>query len=174
MQRRQSLIPTDTIGASKEAMENSSSHKGVKSFLKDVYPGAKAKPTMLTRLMTSDKPKLYIQNEAVLELEEECDSSSNADIVKVLNKQLKNDSCPDYFNMVQGSGYCIHESKTKMTYNEASQYCTDVIDSKILYLDSFKDVVRLDELLQVQGKIMFILNVNDEINIDFISNFYII
>ena len=32
VQRRQSLIPTDTIDASKEALENSSSHKGVKSM----------------------------------------------------------------------------------------------------------------------------------------------
>ena len=129
----------------------------VKAFLKDVYPGAKAKPTMITRLMTSDNPKLYVQNEAVLQLEEECDPSSNADIVKVLNKQLLNDSCPEHFTMVQNSGFCIHESRTKMTYNEADQYCRDVIDSKLLYFDSHDDASPLDKLLQVQGKIMFFI-----------------
>ena len=135
----------------------------VKAFLKDVYPGAKAKPTMITRLMTSDNPKLYVQNEAVLQLEEECDPSSNADIVKVLNKQLLNDSCPEHFTMIQESGYCIHESRTKMTYNEAAQYCRDVIDSKLLYFDSHEDVSPLDELLQVQGKI---------VNFHYIKDYY--
>ena len=127
----------------------------VEAFLKDVYPGAKAKPTMITRLMTSDNPKVSAQNEAVLQLEEECDTSSNADIVKSLNKQLQNDSCPEGFELAQGSIYCIHEGSTKMTYNEASQYCSDLTDSKPFYLESDEHLSPLEEKLHVKGKRLY-------------------
>ena len=127
----------------------------VEAFLKDVYPGAKAKPTMITRLMTSDNPKVSAQNEAVLQLEEECDPSSNADIVKSLNKQLQNDSCPEGFELAQRSMYCIHEGSTKMTYNEASQYCSDLTDSKPFYLESDENLSPLEEKLHVKGKRLY-------------------
>ena len=125
----------------------------VEAFLKDVYPGAKAKPTMVTRLMTSDNPKQSAQNDAVLQLEEECDPSSNADIVKSLNKQLQNDSCPEGFEVAEGSKYCIHEGSTKMTYNEAAKYCSDLLDSKPFYLESDEDLSPLEEKLRLKGNV---------------------
>ena len=128
----------------------------VDNFFKDVYPGAKTKPTMVASLMTSNKPQLTIQNEAVLQLEGECDPSSNGDILKILNKQLQNDSCPDNFEMAQGTNYCIHQSTTKMTYNEATTYCNDLIASTPLYLESDEDFSPLTEKLQVEGKVLSI------------------
>ena len=128
----------------------------VDNFINDVYPGAKTKPTMVARLMTSDKPKLTIQNEAVLQLEGECDPSSNEDILKVLNKQLQNDSCPDRFEMAQESSYCIHESTTRMTYYEATKYCNDLIASNPFYLESDDDFSPLTEKLHVKGNCFFL------------------
>ena len=128
----------------------------VEAFFKDVYPGAKAKPTMVARLMTSDKPMLTVQNEALLKLEGECDPSSNADIVKVLNKQLMNDSCPDDFEMAQDSSYCIHESATKMTYDDASQYCSGLIGSNPFYLESEENFTPLEEKLHIKGNVSFV------------------
>ena len=114
------------------------------SFIKDVYPGAKGKPTMLTKMMTSDNPDVSIQNAAILQPEEECDPSSNTDIANELNKQLQNDTCPEGFEMVQGSNYCVHEKGTLMTYDEASKYCDGKSGSNLLYLDTVEDLSSLN------------------------------
>ena len=124
----------------------------VESFIKDVYPGAKGKPTMLTKMLTSDNPEVSIQNAAVLQPEEECDPSSNTDIANELKKQLQNDTCPEGFEMAQGSNYCIHEKRTLMTYDEASNYCDARSGSKLLYLDTVKD---LSSLNGISGTIAF-------------------
>ena len=84
----------------------------VEAFVEAVYPGAKETPNMLIRLMTSDNPEVSMRNEAVLQLEEECDPSSIVAFTKSLNKQLRNDTCPEDFEMAQGSNYCVHVKKT--------------------------------------------------------------
>ena len=125
----------------------------VVAFLNDVYPGAIGNPTMVTKLMTSDDPKLTLQNEAVLQLEEECDPSSNSDITKALNKYLNNDTCPEGFGIAQGSNYCIHASTTSMSYNEASKYCNSHSGSGIFFLDTHDDLTSLNNFLHISGNI---------------------
>ena len=128
------------------------------SFIKDVYPGAKGKPTMLTKMMTSDNPDVSIQNAALLQPEEECDPSSNTEIANEMNKQLQNDTCPEGFEMAQGSNYCIHEKGTLMTYDEASKYCDDKSGSKLLHLDTVQD---LSSLNRISGTIVFRVYINE-------------
>ena len=124
------------------------------AFLNDVYPGARGNPAIWTKLMASDNPKMYVQNEAVLKLREECDPSSNIDIVRSLNKQLRNFACPEGFEMAQGSIHCIHEKSTAMTYEEASQYCNDRSGSTLFYLDTYEDLSPLKNALYGPGNIL--------------------
>ena len=128
----------------------------VEAFLKDVYPGARGNPAIFTKLMASDNPKMYVQNEAVLKLREECDPSSNIDIVRSLNKQLRNFACPEGYEMAQGSIHCIHEKSTAMTYEEASEYCNDLSDSKLYYLDDYEDLGPLNTSLHGPGNILIL------------------
>ena len=130
--------------------------KQTNAFLNDVYPGARGNPALWTRLMASDDPKMYVQNEAVLKLRKECDPSSNIDIVKSLNNQLRNFACPEGFKMAQGSIHCIHEKKSAMTYHEASQYCNDLSGSKLFYVDNHEDISPLNNSLQGSGNIVMI------------------
>ena len=125
----------------------------VVAFLNNVYPGAKGKPTRLTKMMTSDNPTVSITNDAVLGLEEECDASSNAEMAEALNKKLKNDTCPKGFEMAKGSNYCIHTSSTPMAYNDAKKYCNDQSGASPFYLDSYEDLDPPREILQFSGNI---------------------
>ena len=125
----------------------------VESFITDVYPGAKGKPTMLTRLMTSDNPEVSIQNEAIIPPKDECDPSSNIAFANALNKELSNDTCPDGFEMAQGSNYCIHAKSTPITYNDATKYCNELSGARLLYLDTY-DLSPFNELLLVSGNIV--------------------
>ena len=61
-----------------------------------------------------------------------------------MNKQLQNDTCPEGFEMAQGSNYCVHEKGTLMTYDEASKYCNDNSGSKLLYLDTVQELSSLN------------------------------
>ena len=134
----------------------------VVAFLNNVYPGAKGKPTKLTKMMTSDDPTVSITNDAVLGLEEECDASSNADMVEALNKKLKNDTCPKDFEMAKESNYCIHKASTPMDYNEASKYCNDLSGSSLLYLDTYQDIDPLRESLEFSGSIVILSIVRED------------
>ena len=118
----------------------------VKEFMREVYPGAMEKPTTLIRLMISKEPKETIENEAVLQNEDanQCDPSSNVDIVNTLNKQLNKDLCPDGFQMFEHLG-CIHSVQTPMTYNEATRYCNSESGAQLLYLDSYEALQALKE-----------------------------
>ena len=127
----------------------------VVAFLNNVYPGAKGKPTMLTKMMTSDNPTVSITNDAVLGLEEECDASSNADMAEALNKKLKNDTSPKGFEMAKGSNYYIHTSSIPMAYNDAKKYCNDQSGSSLFYLDSYEELDPPKEILQFSGNIKF-------------------
>ena len=130
----------------------------VVAFLNDVYPGAKGKPTLLTRLMTSDKPEVSIENDAVLKLEEKCDASFNADMTKALNKKLRNDTCPDGFEMAEGSNYCLHATATPMTYDEAVKYCNTLSGSSLFYLEKLDDLSASEKFLHFSGNIVFVGN----------------
>ena len=127
------------------------------AFLNNVYPGASANPTLLTRLMTSDNPKVYIENEAVLKMDEECDGSSNADFTQVLNKQLKNDTCPKEFEMAHGSNFCLHVVNTPMTYSDASQHCNDLRGSSLLYLENVEDIDSSNKFLNILGNSLLLV-----------------
>ena len=127
----------------------------VVAFLNDVYPGASGKPTLVTKLLASDNPKLSIENEAVLQLEEICDPSMNADITKALNKHLNNDTCPNDFVMAQGSNYCVHAASTPMSYTEASQYCSVRSGSRLFFLETYDELHSLSNFLSSIGNIWF-------------------
>ena len=112
---------------------------------------------MCIRDRASDNPKLSIENEALLQLEERCDPSNNADMTKALNKYLKNDTCPEGFSIVQGSNYCLHAGNTQMSYNEASQYCNDRSGSRLFFLETYDDLQSLSNFLNTSGNIGIVL-----------------
>ena len=145
--------------ASKEAGYASSTHDNgtpqldydemiteLKNFLKDVYPGAKDVPTKLVSLLASDNPKQIVQNEAVLlpSDEKECNEESQIEALSMINKQLGNDSCPNGFTKVQDLG-CVKMIEELMNYHEASDYCANLGDAKVLQLQSDNDIKTLFE-----------------------------
>ena len=105
-------------------------------FLRDVYPGAKDKPTKLVALMTSDDPQKALQNEAVVlpAQHEECNERKTREIINTLNKQLNNDFCPEGFTKFDNVG-CVSVADSEMTYKQASDYCMGMDGSVILQLD---------------------------------------
>ena len=113
-------------------------------FLKEVYPGANGKPTQLIKLLSSDNPSLSIQNDALLGLQEECDPSSNNEILNSMKKDLSNDTCPEGFYMLANL-YCVHVTEDQFTYNEAFDYCNAQGGSELLFLDTNEDLVALYE-----------------------------
>ena len=118
----------------------------IQDFLRDVYPGAKDKPTKFVTLLTSDDPKEVVKSEAVVlpVQEEECNETSDREIANDLNKQLNNDFCPDGFIKFDNIG-CVLVAESKMDYNEASTYCRDMDGASILQIESYDDVKELDE-----------------------------
>ena len=114
---------------------------GIEEFLNDVYPGVKGMPTELVSLMTSNDPKKALENKAVLHPEEEveCDPLIATEFLDNLNKQLDNNICPSSFQMIGNLG-CIHSSEKKMTYSEATDYCTRQANSQLLHLETVEDV----------------------------------
>ena len=135
----------------------------VEAFITEVYPGATEKPTKLINLMTSDNPEVSLKNQAVLKFEQECDPSSNVPFTNALNKQLKNDTCPQGFEMAKALDYCVHAKSIPMTYNDATKYCNGLGGSKLFYLETFDDLNPFDELLHVSGNVV-ILSVSRSIS----------
>ena len=128
----------------------------VEDFLTDVYPGANGKPTELIKLMASSNPSGLLQNQAVLGPEEKCDPSSNIEIVNRMNKDLKNDFCPDGFEML-GDLYCVHTTGVPMSNTEAYQYCNSQGDAELLYLDSHEDLSALDEYIKEGNTLTYMI-----------------
>ena len=118
----------------------------IEAFIRDVYPGAHGNPANFVKLLASDDPLALIKNEAVVlqQQEKECNETSNRDIVDTLNKQLNNDFCPDGFEKFSNIG-CVLVAEPEMDYNEASSYCRDMYGANVLHLDSFDDIMTLDE-----------------------------
>ena len=146
---------------SQENLTQEESMEQVEEFIKDVYPGAKEKPTMFIKLMTSDNQTLSIQNEALFQLEELCDPAYNANVKNASKRKLKNDSCPEGFVIAQGSDFCIHAGNTPMTYDEATQYCKGRNGSKILHLESPTELNPLNKLLHDTGILYLFDSMND-------------
>ena len=144
---------TEHIKKSVENLTTLTDKELARDFLDKVYPGARESPTLLAKLIASDDPKIAFENEAVLNLEEECDNSSNSNIVDAVNKQLKNDTCPKGFEMAQGSNYCIHATITKMTYNNASQYCNGLSGSSLFHLNNYEELGPSSQFLQYSGNV---------------------
>ena len=113
-------------------------------FLKEVYPGANGKPTQLIKLLSSDNPSLSIQNDALLGLQEDCDPSSNNEILNSMNKELSNDTCPEGFRMLANL-YCVHVTEDQFTYDEAFDYCNAQGGSELLFVGTNEDFVALYE-----------------------------
>ena len=111
-------------------------------FLKEVYPGANGKPTQLIKLLSSDNPSLSIQNDALLSRQEDCDPSSNNEILNSMNKELSNDTCPEGFRMLANL-YCVHVNEDQFTYDEAFDYCNTQGGSELLFLGTNEDLVAL-------------------------------
>lgn len=118
-----------------------------RNFLRDVYPGAKDKPTKLVSLLTTNDPKKMLENDALIQPNgenNECDSSENNQIVKDLNKQLNKDFCPNDFELVDGIG-CLHSSRIDMSYDEASRYCADQDGSNLLTFNTYLELKTLQD-----------------------------
>ena len=124
-------------------------------FLNDNYPGINHNddnhpmPTsmlQLMRLMISDDPERMLQNEVVLFPNETCNPECNMDILDNLNQQLRNQFCPEGFQ-VSETFECIHVKQQEMTYDEATEYCQSLDNSNLLYMDSSNDFDTMDELI---------------------------
>lgn len=109
----------------------------VDDFLKDIYPGAKDKPTKLVRLLTSDQPQRMILNDAIMyqSMEEKCDTANNEEYLKLLNKNLENDTCANGYDLISGN-LCVQSSDSLMDFDEAVNFCQQQEGGKILQLGS--------------------------------------
>ena len=114
-------------------------------FLGDIYPGAKDIPTKMVSLMVSDNPDRKMQNEAIFvpEKELECDWKNNQIMIDHLDQKI-NDLCPTPFKNI-GNGTCIVQGEVEMTYNEASSFCQTKNGAKVYYLDTYEEIVALEE-----------------------------
>jgi hypothetical protein len=144
----------------------------IKEFMNEVYPGAKDIPTEFVTLMASDDPHKVVQNEAVVlpVKDEECNETSNRENVDTLNKQLNNDFCPDGFTKFDNIG-CVLVAQSEMTYEEASDYCTNMDGASVFQLDSFDDIKNLDEHNIIGINIIKIVTYSSQI---FLINFLLI
>ena len=115
------------------------------SFLNETYPGAEEMPTKMIQAMTSTDPEKSVQSATLLNQEEEteCDPDSNDAILEILNKKLKNDSCPNDFELLQNDT-CVHTSKFKMTFDQALGYCDDMQGSTLIIIEKLEDLTALD------------------------------
>ena len=120
--------------------------RDVKDFLRDVYPGAKDKPTTMIKMLNSDEPKEIIQNEVIiLPIEdEECDETSNLEFLAGMTNNLRNEGCPDGFIKKEHMG-CLKLIETKMTYFDASAYCSGKYGAEITKAENFSDIKILKE-----------------------------
>ena len=130
-------------------------------FLRDVYPrrdgkATTKKPTKMVQAMMAPDPQKSMESETLLgqSMEKECDINENAKFLGTLNKQLKNDTCPEGFDMLE-DGSCIHMVTTeKMSYEEADEYCNALDGAKLLHFESLESVLALQSFgIQVTGKI---------------------
>ena len=113
----------------------------VDHFLKDVYPGAKDKPTKLVHLLTSDQPRKMAANDAVMyqSMEEKCNPENDKKYLELLNKNLENDTCPEGFELLDNN-VCVHYRDDLMTFGEANDYCQQQDGANILQLGTNEEL----------------------------------
>ena len=140
----------------------------VDEFLKDVYPGANGKPTQLVKLLSSDNPRLTIQNDAILGLEEDCDPSTNNDIFESLSKALSNDTCPEGFHMLDKL-YCIRVGNNAMKYKDAVDYCHQEGGAELLHIDSTHELTSLYDNIHLGSTPIILLYCKNNFIFDYIS-----
>ena len=124
----------------------------LKEFMREIYPGAKDKPTKFTRLMWSNDPKKALRNEVILGQtdEVECDESYNQKVLQNMNKNLNGDFCPETFQMVEGND-CIHTSDLIMTYDQADNYCNSQNGATLVDFESYNSFEYFQQYL-IGGK----------------------
>ena len=117
-------------------------------FLSDVYPGAKQKPTELIGIMSAENPRKFLMKESILfpNRHTECDLKDNIKISDVLSKQIRNNFCPDGFELMNNS-YCLHFSEEVRSYAEAKDYCNQLEGSNLLHIDSLSDASSLHDFI---------------------------
>ena len=110
----------------------------VDDFLRDIYPGAKDKPTKLVHLLTSDQPRKMIANDAVLyqSMEEKCNMANNEEYLELLNNNLENETCTDGYDLISDN-QCVHSSDTLMDFDEAMDYCQQQDGAQMLQLGTY-------------------------------------
>ena len=110
----------------------------VDDFLREIYPGAKDKPTKLVHLLTSDQPRKMIANDAVMyqSMEEKCDTANNKEYLELLNNNLENETCTDDYDLISDN-QCVHSSDTLMDFDEAVNYCQQQDGAQILELGTY-------------------------------------
>ena len=119
-------------------------------FLRDVYPRTDGKittqkPIKMIQAMIAPEPQKAMESETLLgqSEEEECDVNDNAEFLDALNKQMKNNTCPEGFEILD-DGSCIHKATTaKMNYEEAVEYCSALDGSKLLHFESIDSIEAL-------------------------------
>ena len=110
----------------------------VDDFLREIYPGAKDKPTKLVHLLTSDQPRKMIANDAVLyqSMEEKCNMANNEEYLELLNNNLENETCTDGYDLISDN-QCVHSSDTLMDFDETVNYCQQQDGAQMLQLGTY-------------------------------------
>ena len=116
------------------------------AFLNETYPGAEEMPTKMIQAMTSDDPEKSVQSQTLLSQEEEvaCDPASSIAILETLNKELKNDSCPSGFDLLEDKS-CVHRSYLQMTIEQAERYCSEMQGSYIFVIEKIEDLEAIED-----------------------------
>ena len=138
-------------------------------FLREIYPGAKTKPTKIVSMMTSEDPEAVLEKEAVIlqqEDENECDEKANTKILNQLNKQIKNDPCPNGFTLFRNL-FCVNTNEIPMNYTQSKDYCNGMHNSEVLYLDSYEhtaleplnSIFPFPNLVVDKGKVNIIIHI---------------
>ena len=116
------------------------------SFLNETYPGAEEMPTKMIQAMTSTDPEKSVQTETLLNQEatNECDPATNADVLEVLKKELKNElQCPNGFDLLEDKS-CVHRSFETMTYHEVKGYCDGMQGANVFMFEKIEDLEAVD------------------------------
>ena len=143
-----------------EEMRYEDMMKETMSFLRDVYPridgkATTVKPTRMVQAMMAPDPRKAMESETLLGQSEEkdCDENENAKILGTLNKHLKNDTCPEGFDIME-DGNCLHKVTTgKMSYEDAKEYCNALNGARLLQFDTFESFLAIQSFgIHVTGE----------------------
>ena len=130
---------TKSIGNGSQKLSYDEMMIYVDDFLRDIYPGAKDKPTKLVHLLTSDQPRKMIANDAVMyhSMDEKCNTANNEEYLELLNNNLENDTCSDGFDLI-GDNRCVHSSNALMDFSEAVEYCQHQDGAQLIQFGTYE------------------------------------